>query len=78
MNILNNDELQSLKQNDPYLMARKDPTPVEQQLYLREVNYRCPLCGTILRKETQKMQNKLYEIAHIMKSYTETYHMLVF
>ncbi len=62
---MNNDELQSLKQNDPYLMARKDPTPVEQQLYLREVNYRCPLCGTILRKGTQKKQNKLYEIAHI-------------
>lgn len=50
---------------DPYLKERKAPTEAEQQLYLKEVSFSCPLCGTILRHRRQKKANKLYEIAHI-------------
>ncbi len=50
---------------DPYLKERKAPTVVEQQLYLKEVSFVCPLCGKILRHRKQGKTNKLYEIAHI-------------
>lgn len=50
---------------DPYLKDRKAPSPAEQQLYLNEVSFACPLCGSILRHNKQKKANKLYEIAHI-------------
>nr|WP_302657923.1 HNH endonuclease [uncultured Dysosmobacter sp.] len=50
---------------DPYLKDRKSPTAVDQQLYLKEVSFVCPLCGKILRHRKQKKANKLYEIAHI-------------
>lgn len=50
---------------DPYLKARKTPTHAEQQLYLKEVSFVCPLCGRILRHRKQIKANKLYEIAHI-------------
>lgn len=50
---------------DNYLRDRKRPTPAEEQQYLREVGFHCPLCGAILRKQHQKKPNKLYEIAHI-------------
>ena len=40
---------------DPYLKKRKAPTEAEQQLYLKEVSFSCPLCGKILRhKKTRK------------------------
>ena len=51
--------------NDPYLVVRKAPTPAEQQLYLKEVSFSCPLCGKDLRNRRQRKTNKLYEIAHI-------------
>ncbi len=51
--------------NDGYLRERKRPTLAEEQQYLREVSFHCPLCGAILRKQRQKKPNKLYEIAHI-------------
>lgn len=51
--------------NDPYLKKRKAPTEAEQQLYLKEVSFKCPLCGKDLRNRKQKKNNKLYEIAHI-------------
>lgn len=51
--------------DDPYLKERKAPTDAEQQLYLKEVYFRCPLCGEILRHRKQGKPNKLYEIAHI-------------
>ena len=51
--------------DDPYLKERKAPTDAEQQLYLKEVSFRCPLCGEILRHRKQGKPNKLYEIAHI-------------
>lgn len=50
---------------DPYLKERKSPTEAEQQLYLKEVLFTCPLCGKDLRHRKQKKNNKLYEIAHI-------------
>lgn len=51
--------------SDPYLKERKAPTPAEQQLYLKEVSFSCPLCGKILQHRRQEKPNKLYEIAHI-------------
>lgn len=50
---------------DPYLKERKAPTEAEQQLYLKEVSFSCPLCGKALRHRKQGKANKLYEIAHI-------------
>lgn len=50
---------------DPYLKERKAPTATEQQLYLKEVSFFCPLCGKILRHRRQGKANKLYEIAHL-------------
>lgn len=50
---------------DSYLKERKSPTPAEEQLYLREAEFHCPLCGKDLRHRKQKKANKLYEIAHI-------------
>lgn len=51
--------------DDLYLKERKAPTDAEQQLYLKEVSFYCPLCGKILRHRKQGKTNKLYEIAHI-------------
>lgn len=50
---------------DSYLLERKTPTAAEQQLFLKEVSFACPLCGKDLRHRKQLKSNKLYEIAHI-------------
>lgn len=50
---------------DPYLKDRKAPTEAEQQLFLKEISFSCPLCGKDLRNRKQKKTNKIYEIAHI-------------
>lgn len=50
---------------DSYLRDRKKPTEAEQQLFLKEVSFTCPLCGKDLRNRKQRKSNKLYEIAHI-------------
>ena len=50
---------------DSYLRDRKAPTEAEQQLFLKEVSFTCPLCGKDLRNRKQRKSNKLYEIAHI-------------
>ena len=60
-----NDAIAKVIAADPYLKERKSPTAVDQQLYLKEVSFVCPLCGKILRHRKQKKANKLYEIAHI-------------
>lgn len=60
-----NEELKKVIEADPYLKERKAPSEAEQQLYLNEVSFACPLCGNILRHKKQKKANKLYEIAHI-------------
>lgn len=58
-------EFDKVLSTDAYLVERKKPTEAEHQLYLKEVDFCCPLCGTVLRSRRQKKQNKLYEIAHI-------------
>ena len=50
---------------DSYLIKRKSASEADQQLFLKEVNFYCPLCGKDLRNRKQKKPNKLYEIAHI-------------
>lgn len=52
-------------QADAYLKSRKNPTEAQIRLYLREVDYHCPLCGKELQSRKQKKNNKLFEIAHI-------------
>lgn len=59
------EEFEKLLLNDNYIKKRKDPSKSEIQLYLREVNFICPLCGDDLRNSKQKKNNALYEIAHI-------------
>lgn len=50
---------------DSYLLERKTPTAAEQQLFLKEVSFACPLCGRDLRHRKQPKSNKIYQIAHI-------------
>ena len=52
-------------QADNYLKTRKKPTETQLRLYLREVDYHCPLCGKELQSRKQQKNNKLFEIAHI-------------
>lgn len=52
-------------QVDTYLKPRKKPTDTQLRLYLREVDYHCPLCGKELQSRKQRKNNKLFEIAHI-------------
>ena len=60
-----NEAIASAIAADPYLKDRKAPSEADQQLYLKEVSFSCPLCGEDLRHRRQKKPNKLYEIAHI-------------
>lgn len=60
-----NEDIAKAIATDPYLKVRKAPTEAEQQLYLKEVSFSCPLCGKDLRHRKQRKANKLYEIAHI-------------
>lgn len=51
---------------EDYLIVRKQPTEAELRLYLRENNFRCPLCGKELQSRKQKKgSHKMFEIAHI-------------
>lgn len=51
---------------DKYLQPRKGSNDAELRLFLREVNYHCPLCGKELQSRKQKKLNeKLFQIAHI-------------
>lgn len=60
------DEFIEARNKDSYLKERKDPTEAELRLYLREVNFHCPLCGKELQSISQKKLNeKLFQIAHI-------------
>lgn len=60
-----NDAIAKAIDADPYLKERKNPGEAEQQLYLKEVSFSCPLCGKPLRHRRQVKTNKLYQIAHI-------------
>lgn len=59
------EELNTILDNDPYQQKRKEPTENEIRLFLREVNYHCPLCGKELQAKKQKKANRMFEIAHI-------------
>ena len=58
-------ELDTVLHSDPYHQERQKSTDSDIRLYLREVNYHCPLCGKELQSRRQKKRNKLFEIAHI-------------
>jgi len=63
---LDKEVFEKLLLQDTYLKERKNRYSTgEIQLYLREVNFTCPLCGDDLRNNKQKKNNALYEIAHI-------------
>lgn len=63
---MNEEEFKEIIKNDKYLLERKKPTDAEVRLYLKEVDFHCPLCGELLQSKTQKKQGlKKYEIAHI-------------
>lgn len=58
-------EFEALKKADSYLVERRQPTKAEEQLFLKEVDFACPLCGSDLRNTKQQKANNLYQIAHI-------------
>lgn len=58
-------ELNAILDADSYHQERKNPTETEISLFLREVNYHCPICGKELRSRRQRKSNKLFQIAHI-------------
>ena len=60
----------NISKDDPdlaaYLKERASVTDSDIRLYLREVNFHCPLCGKDLQRKSQKKRSvKLFEIAHI-------------
>ena len=59
------DELNKIIKRDPYMKERKEPTEFECKLFLREVDFHCPLCGEEILYRGQKKRNKLFQIAHI-------------
>ena len=59
-------QLKKAVSNDPYNIKRVNPTESELRLFLREVDYHCPLCGKELQSHKQKKKDqKLFQIAHI-------------
>lgn len=59
-------ELNKIIENDPYHKVREYSSPADLRLYLREVNYHCPLCGKELQSRKQeKPEQQKYQIAHI-------------
>ena len=48
------EDLKDTLKTDSYLQPRKNPTEAELRLFLREVNYHCPLCGKELQSRQQK------------------------
>ena len=65
INLAKDTDIKAIIAADSYLKDRKAPTEAEQQLFLKEVSFTCPLCGKDLRNRKQKKSNKLYQIAHI-------------
>lgn len=60
------DELNKIIENDPYHKKRSCPSASDLRLYLREVNYHCPLCGKELQSRKQKKsEQQKFQIAHI-------------
>lgn len=60
------EELNKLIEEDPYHKERESATEADLRLYLREVDYHCPICGKELQSRKQKKPTqKLFQIAHI-------------
>ena len=58
------DELKKIIENDPYHKDRINPSASNVRLYLREVNYHCPLCGKELQSRRQKKpEQQRFQIA---------------
>lgn len=59
-------QLKKVILDDKYNINRISPNDAELRLYLREVDFHCPLCGKELQYRKQKKPTeKLFEIAHI-------------
>ena len=60
------EELNKIIESDPYHKEREKPSPSDLRLYLREVDYHCPLCGKELQSRKQKKaEQQKFQIAHI-------------
>ena len=60
------EELNKTIESDPYHKERENPSPSDVRLYLREVDYHCPLCGKELQSRKQKKSDQQkFQIAHI-------------
>lgn len=64
--LVTKDELNKLIEEDSYHKKREEPSEADLRLYLREVEYHCPLCGNELQSRNQKKRaQKKFQIAHI-------------
>lgn len=60
------EELNRIIDSDSYFAARKDPSEAEIRLFLREVDFHCPLCGVELQSRQQKKpRHKRFEITYL-------------
>ena len=60
------EEFNKIIESDPYHKERETPSPSDLRLYLREVDYHCPLCGKELQSRKQKKaEQKKFQIAHV-------------
>ena len=60
------EELNKTIESDPYHKERSNPSSSDLRLYLREVDYHCPLCGKELQSRKQKKpEQQKFQIAHI-------------
>lgn len=60
------EELNKIIEEDSYHKKREEPSEADLRLYLREVEYHCPLCGGELQSRSQKKRTqKRFQIAHI-------------
>lgn len=50
------EELNRIIDSDSYFAARKDPSEAEIRLFLREVDFHCPLCGIELQKTASELE----------------------
>ncbi|WP_346846350.1 ABC-three component system protein [uncultured Clostridium sp.] len=60
------EDFKSIIENDEYLITREKTKDHELRLYLREVDFHCPLCGKELQSRKQKkLSEKRFQVAHI-------------
>lgn len=59
-------ELRGIILADPYHKERQSISEAELRLFLKEVDFKCPICGRSLQSRKQeKVDQKLFQIAHI-------------